>query len=171
MGLLNWAPTFLGQFRANFVLSIFNCWLAFVFSENLCGRGALIWLAGVSGGGVLLLLALPTKINHSQLEALELCWVFTPQLKWGQIKRIVHLKDSVFHSELQKGIQRRFESQKEKKRNENLNPPKGFCITFRIPKGNSNLAQTEKNQKLKLKRREKKERSQKSRFLLHKFIF
>ena len=41
----------------------------------------------------------------------------------------------MFHSEFQKGIQRRFESQKEKKRNEkNLNPPEGFCITFRIPK-------------------------------------
>ena len=84
----------------------------------------------------------------------------------------IHLKDFVLHSESQKGIQRRFESQirkekkweefkstwrilyyiqnprrefkeslkakKEKKRNEkNLNPPEGFCITFRIPKGNS----------------------------------
>ena len=44
----------------------------------------------------------------------------------------------VLHSEFQKGIQRRFERQKEKKRNEeNLNPPEGFCITFRIPEGNS----------------------------------
>ena len=50
----------------------------------------------------------------------------------------IHLKDFVLHSEFRKVIQRRFESQKEKKRNEkNLNPPEGFCITFRIPKGNS----------------------------------
>ena len=65
-------------------------------------------------------------------------------------KNYVHLKDLVFHSEFLKGIQRRFESQKkkkkkkkkkEKKRNEkNLNPAEGFCITFGIPKANSNLA-------------------------------
>ena len=60
------------------------------------------------------------------------------------------MKDLVFLSEFQKGIQRRLESQKEKKRNEkNLNPPGGFCITFRIPKWNSNLAQTEKEEKRK----------------------
>ena len=59
---------------------------------------------------------------------------------------------------------------KEKKRNEkNLNPPE--CIAFRIPKGNSNLAQAKKEEKrkketeenwflqLKLKRRQKKGRS------------
>ena len=50
----------------------------------------------------------------------------------------IHLKDFVLHSESQKLIQRRFESQKEEKRNEkNLNPPEGFCITLRIPKWNS----------------------------------
>ena len=49
-----------------------------------------------------------------------------------------------------KGIQRRFESQKEKKiKEKNLNPPEGFCITFRIPKGNSKKA-------WKPKRKEKK---------------
>ena len=43
------------------------------------------------------------------------------------------------------GIQRRFESQKEKKRNEkNLNPAEGFCITFRIPEGNSKKIWTPK---------------------------
>ena len=96
----------------------------------------------------------------------------------------IHLKDFVLHSESQKGIQRRFESQKrkekkceelkstwrilyyiqnpkrefkeglkakkEKKRNKkNLNPPEGFCITFRIPKGNSKKV-------WKTKRKEKK---------------
>ena len=35
-----------------------------------------------------------------------------------------------------------------KKRNEkNLNPPEGFCITFRILKGNSKLAQTKKKKR------------------------
>ena len=54
----------------------------------------------------------------------------------------------MFLLEFQKGIQRRLESQKEKKRNEkNLNPPQGFCITFRIPKGNSNLTQAKKKRK------------------------
>ena len=79
------------------------------------------------------------------------------------------MKDLESLSEFQKGIQRRLESQKEKKRNEkNLNPPERFCITFRIPKGNSNLAQTGKEKRKKetegnrflqhkLKRREKKE--------------
>ena len=81
----------------------------------------------------------------------------------------------MFHSEFQNGIQRRLESQKEKKRNKkNLNPPEGFCITFRTLKGNSNLAQAEKEDKrkepkeiglysssFKLKRRKKKERSRK----------
>ena len=60
------------------------------------------------------------------------------------IKNQVHLKDLVFLSEFQKGIQRRLKSKKEKKRNKkNLNPPEGFCITFRIPEGNSKLAQAE----------------------------
>ena len=55
----------------------------------------------------------------------------------------------MFYSEFQKGIQRRLESQKEKKRNEkNLNPPEVFCITFRIPEENSKLAQAEKRIKL-----------------------
>ena len=54
----------------------------------------------------------------------------------------------MFLSEFQN--QRRLESQKEKGRDEkNLNPPEGFCITFRIPKGNSNLAQAEKEEKRK----------------------
>ena len=94
------------------------------------------------------------------------------------------MKDLVFLSDFQNGIQRRLESQKEKRRDENdLNPPEGFCITLRIPKGNSNLAQAEKEEKrkkenegnkflqLKLKRRERKKEAEKSRFLLHKFIF
>ena len=56
------------------------------------------------------------------------------------------------------------ESQKEKKRNKkNLNPPEGFCNTFRIPKGISNLAQAEKEEK-------RKKETEKSRFLQHKFI-
>ena len=47
----------------------------------------------------------------------------------------------MFLSEFQKGIQRKLENQKGKKRNEkNLNPPEGFCITFGIPEGNSKLA-------------------------------
>ena len=33
---------------------------------------------------------------------------------------------------------------KRKKRNENLNPPEGFSITFWIPEGNSTLAQAKK---------------------------
>ena len=50
----------------------------------------------------------------------------------------IHLKDFVLHSESQKWFQRSFESQKEEKRKEkNLNPPEGFCITLRIPKWNS----------------------------------
>ena len=54
----------------------------------------------------------------------------------------------MFLSEFQN--QRRLESQKEKGRDEkNLNPSEGFCITFRIPKGNSNLAQAEKEEKRK----------------------
>ncbi len=65
----------------------------------------------------------------------------------------------MFLSESQKGIQRCLESQKELKRNEkNLNPPEGFGILFRIPEGNSKLAQAKKNRK---ERREKKERNQK----------
>ena len=71
----------------------------------------------------------------------------------------------MFLSEFPNGIQRRFESQKEKKKYKtNLNPPEGFCITFRIPKGNSNLAQAKKEEK------GKKEAGE-SMFLLHKFIF
>ena len=58
-------------------------------------------------------------------------------------KNQIHLKDLVFHSEFQKGIQRKLESHKEKKRNE------GFYITFRFPKGNSNLVQAEKEEKRK----------------------
>ena len=98
-------------------------------------------------------------------------------------KNEVHLKDLVFLSEFQKGLQRTLENQKEKKRNEkNSNPAEVFWVTFRIPKENSNLAQTEKEEKrkkeiegnwfqqLKPKRREKKE-TEKSRFLLHEFIF
>ena len=69
------------------------------------------------------------------------------------------MKGLVFLSEFQKGIQRWLESQKEKKRNEkNLNPPEGFCITFRIPEGNSKLAQAEK----------KKKENEENRFLLLK---
>ena len=74
------------------------------------------------------------------------------------IKNWVHFKDLEFLSEFQKGIQRRFESQKEKKRNKkNLNPSEGFGITFRIPEGNSKLAQAEK----------KRKETEGNRFLLH----
>ena len=53
-------------------------------------------------------------------------------------KNLNLLKYFVLHSESQKAIRRRFESKKRKKRNEkNLYPPEGFCIPFRIPKGNS----------------------------------
>ena len=55
-------------------------------------------------------------------------------------------------SEFQKGIQRRLESQKVKKRN--LNPPEGI----------SNSAQTEKEEK-------GKKEAKKRRFLQHKPIF
>ena len=51
MGLLNGAPTFLGQFGAYFVLFFFYCWLAFVFGENRRVPEK-IWLAGVPGGEV-----------------------------------------------------------------------------------------------------------------------
>ena len=52
MGLLNGAPTFLGQFGAYFVLSFFYCWLAFVFGENLCVAVKLWfdWLESLEGG-------------------------------------------------------------------------------------------------------------------------
>ena len=76
-------------------------------------------------------------------------------------KNQVHFKDLVFLSEFQKGIQRLLESQEEKKRNEkNLNPPEGFCITFRIPEGNSKLAQA--------KKKKKKEEIEENRFLQNK---
>ncbi len=58
----------------------------------------------------------------------------------------------MLHSEFQKGMQRRPESQDEEKRNEkNMNPLEGVCITFRIPEGNSKLAKAKK----KIKVREK----------------
>ena len=68
---------------------------------------------------MLLLLVLAAEINSSQLEAGGLrisLRFFTPQQL--SIKNKVHLKDLVFHSEFQKEIQRRLESQKEKKRKE-----------------------------------------------------
>ena len=55
-------------------------------------------------------------------------------------------------------------AKKKKKRYENLNPPEGFCITFKIPKEDSNLAQAEKEEK-------RKKEAEKGRFLRHKFIF
>ena len=70
-------------------------------------------------------------------------------------KNWAHLNDLVFLLEFQKGIQRWLESQKEKKRNKkDLNSPEGFCIAFRIPEGNSKLAQTKK--KIKEKKKPKK---------------
>ena len=94
----------------------------------------------------------------------------------------IHLKDFVLHSESEKVIQRKFESEKrkekkweelilyyiqnpkrefkedlkpkkEKKRNEkNWNPPEGFCITFRIPKGNSKKVWKPKKKRKEMRR-------------------
>ena len=65
----------------------------------------------------------------------------------------IHLKDFVLHLESQKAIQRMFESQKREKRNENnLNPPEGFCITFRIPKGNSKKVWMPKKKRKEMRR-------------------
>ena len=50
----------------------------------------------------------------------------------------IHLKDFVFIKNPKREFKEGLKAKKEKKRNEkNLNPPEGFCITFRIPKGNS----------------------------------
>ena len=50
----------------------------------------------------------------------------------------IHLKDFVIHSESQMEFKEGLKDKKEKKRNEkNLDLPEGFCITFRIPEGNS----------------------------------
>ena len=63
------------------------------------------------------------------------------------------MNDFVLHSEFRKGIKRIFESQKEKKRNEkNLNPPEAFCITFRIPKGNSKKVWKSKKERKEMRR-------------------
>ena len=87
-------------------------------------------------------------------EALELGWVFhsSNQMELSN-KNKVYLKDLVFHSEFQKGIQRKFESQKEKKRNKkNLNQPEGFCITFRILEGNSKKIWKPKKKRKEIRR-------------------
>ena len=79
-GLLNGAPTFLGQFGAYFVLSYFYCWLAFVIGENLCVAEELRSNCLECQGGMLLPLALPAEINCSQLEngglKIRLCFFF-----------------------------------------------------------------------------------------------
>ena len=52
MGLLNRAPTFLGQFGTYFVLSSFYGWLAFVF--GICAVGELLcdWLVSLEEGAL-----------------------------------------------------------------------------------------------------------------------
>ena len=87
MGLLNGAPTFLGQFGAYFIMSFFYCWLAFVFSENLCVAEELRsdWQESLEGEFCLPWCYPPksTVVSWKQ-RALELgCVFFTSQLKWS----------------------------------------------------------------------------------------
>ena len=50
----------------------------------------------------------------------------------------IHLKDFVFFKNPKREFKEGLKAKKEKKRNDkNLDLPKGFFITFRIPKGNS----------------------------------
>ena len=65
----------------------------------------------------------------------------------------VRLKNLVFHSEFPKEIQRRFERQKEKKRNEkNLKPPEGFVIHSESRKGNSKKVWKPKKKRKEMRR-------------------
>ena len=74
-----------------------------------------------------------TAVSWKQ-EALELGRIFSSSTQMVLSKKNeVHLKDFVFHSGFQKGIQRRHEIQKDLKRNEkNLNPPEGFLKEFEV---------------------------------------
>ena len=81
-------------------------------------------------------------------------WEFNEDLKakkekkWGEFKSNWRIMYYIQNPKM--GIQRRFESQKEKKRNaKNLNLPEGFCITFRIPEGNSKKVWTPKRKEKK----------------------
>ena len=117
MGLLNEAPTFLRQFGAYFVLSFFfPFFFSFLFFFFLCSVKICVWqrsfdmIAWSLWRGIVLPLALPAEINCSQLKIgglrIRLRFLILNS-KRAEKKNQVRLKDLVFHSEFQKGIQRK----------------------------------------------------------------
>ena len=90
-GFIEWHANISGSIRGLFCIVFLLLLVSFcVWWKSVCGRGALIWLAGVSGRGLRLPLVLPTEINCSQVKTGGLrirLRSFTPQLKWKR-KRI-----------------------------------------------------------------------------------
>ena len=85
-------------------------------------------MIGWSLRGVLLPLAFPAKIKRNHLKTIGL-----------------RIRLRFFYSSTQMELNKK-----------NLNPPEGYCIIFRIPERNSDLAQPKKKRKRKKERNRRK---------------